>query len=119
MRLDVLNKMSSYEVPSWFCEQENITGHECEQVGESDTAFHLYFGDDVRKWIPKSLCKEIKRPVSADIREGGRMTEFNFLRVSMYYMSYEKMGIFQKFRFWMRIPFVYYRYQKLEREGAR
>ena len=35
MRLDVLNKITSYEVPTWFCEQENITGHECEQVGES------------------------------------------------------------------------------------
>lgn len=66
MRLDVLNKTTSYEVPSWFCEQENITGHECEQVGESDMAFHFYFGDDVRKWIPKSLCKEIKMPVSLD-----------------------------------------------------
>ena len=32
MRLDVLNKITSYEVPTWFCEQENITGHECEQA---------------------------------------------------------------------------------------
>ena len=63
MRLDILNKILnkvvSYEVPGWFCEQENITGHECEMVGESEKAFHLYFGNDIKKWIPKSLCKEI------------------------------------------------------------
>ena len=66
MRLDVLNKMISYDIPGWFCEQEKITGHECEMVGESDKAIQLYFGNGTRKWIPKSLCKEIKMPVSLD-----------------------------------------------------
>lgn len=43
------------------------------------------------------------------------MTDFNFLKVSKSYMSYERMGPIQKIRFWLRVPFVYWRFCKLMR----